>query len=341
MSEPEAQQDADRPGLRGWLRRHSLRLKVTSLVTALVLVYLSPAIFYSVYPGQAAVVWYRFAGGTDLDYIRQEGLRIKFPWDLSYLYNIRLQQAKKTYNVLTVDGARVEVGVAIRFRLFEEGLGALHKHVGPDYIETLILPEIGAQVRETISRYSPAELYSEQRRQIQSEILDRMTTGLLVDYRFGEEVERAIHVEDVLIHSIVLPPKVKEAIADKLTQQQRMLEYDYRLEKEEKERERKRIEAEGIRAFQDIVAEGISDRYLKWKGIDATLELARSANAKIVIIGAGDDGLPVILGPLDASSAPLGSSFGSPVAPPPATIGPSSAAPPASSAPPTDLPPRQ
>ena len=91
------------------------------------------------------------------------------------------------------------------------------------------------------------------------------------------------------------------ALEAQLAQQQQMLEYDFRLLKEEKEKQRKRIEAEGIRMFQDIVAEGISDRYLKWKGIDATLALAESNNAKIVIIGAGEDGLPIILGPLESS----------------------------------------
>lgn len=110
-----------------------------------------------------------------------------------------------------------------------------------------------------------------------------------------------IYVEDVLIRHIELPPALVAAIQGKLVTEQEMLEYDFRILAETKEKERKRLEAEGIRAFQDIVTEGISDRYLKWKGIDATLELAKSPNSKVVIIGSAGDGLPIILGPLETA----------------------------------------
>jgi regulator of protease activity HflC (stomatin/prohibitin superfamily) len=81
-----------------------------------------------------------------------------------------------------------------------------------------------------------------------------------------------------------------------LQQEQESLEYEFRIEKEQKEAERKRIEAEGIRDFQEIVSSGISDELLRWKGIEATSQLAESENAKVVVIGSGDDGLPLILG---------------------------------------------
>lgn len=323
---------------RRWLRRNSLQLRMGALIFLLALTYLSPDMFYSVYPGQAAVLWYRFAGGTDVDYVRSEGLRIKFPWDRVYIYNIRLQERTQVFNALASDGLPIDVEISVRFRLIREGLGALHKHVGPDYVEVLIFPEIAAHARERISQYRPEELYTERREEIQQELLEKTTNHLLVHYEYDSTAQRAIHLEDVLIRSIVLPPKVASAIEDKLAQEQRMLEYDYRLQKEAKERDRKEIEAQGIRRFQDIVAEGISDKYLKWKGIDATLELARSPNAKIVVIGAGDDGLPIILGGLDAQPTPPLIS-GTAVEPPPATSGPSNAVPPASTAPPTEIPP--
>ncbi len=345
MSEREAPsagaEDADHgkpPGrFRRWLREHALRLKVTGLFTLLILVYLAPDILYSVYPGQAAVVWYRFYGGTDVDDVRSEGLRIKFPWDIAYVYDIRLREEGEVFNVLTADGLPVDVHVSVRFRLFKDGLGALHKHVGPDYVRILIFPEVGAQVRERISQYRPVDLWTIRREQIQAEILEQLRAALLVGYEFGADLERAIHVEDVLIRGIVLPVKVEEAIKDKLAQEQRMLEFDYRLQNEEKEARRKEIEAEGIRRFQDIVAEGISERYLKWKGIDATLELARSNNAKIVVIGASEDGLPIILGGIDSLPTGLGAAGGGA---PPAAAGPQGAAAPAGTAPPTEPPPQ-
>lgn len=114
-----------------------------------------------------------------------------------------------------------------------------------------------------------------------------------------------IFLEDVLIKSIHLPQTVRLAIEAKVEHKHRMLQYEYILQREQQESKRKAIEASGIRKFQDIIKDGISPRYLKWKGIDATLELARSNNAKIVIIGAGDEGMPLILGNMDSNSAAI------------------------------------
>ena len=105
-----------------------------------------------------------------------------------------------------------------------------------------------------------------------------------------------IQLNDVLIRNIRLPQTLEEAIERKLQQEQESLEYEFRLEKETKEAERKRIEAEGIRDFQEIVSEGISDELLRWKGIEATQKLAESPNSKVVVVGGGEDGLPIILG---------------------------------------------
>jgi prohibitin 1 len=99
----------------------------------------------------------------------------------------------------------------------------------------------------------------------------------------------------LLIRSVKLPPSIQKAIENKLTQEQESLEYEFRLQKELKEAERKRIEAEGVQEFQRIVNQSITDKLLKWKGIEATLELAKSPNSKVVVVG-GKDGLPIILG---------------------------------------------
>ncbi len=296
---PRAQPEGD----AAWRRA---RLKVVGLVALLIFVYLIPDIFYTVSSGETAVVWYLFAGGTDVEDVRGEGLRVKWPWDRAYVYDIRLRQETRTFPVLSNDGLPLEVESSIRFRLHREALGKLHKNVGPDYVERLVVPEFGAEMRKQIARYRPEDLYTEQRAAIQERVRSTLADALRLDYEVGRDEEVAIHVEDVLIRNILLPPKVAAAIEDKLAQEQRMLEYDYRLLKEEKERQRKQIEAQGIRLFQDIVAEGISERYLKWKGIDATLALAQSPNAKIVVIGAGEDGRPSILGGLDALPAATG-----------------------------------
>ena len=74
------------------------------------------------------------------------------------------------------------------------------------------------------------------------------------------------------------------------------MEYEFRLEKAQKEADRLRIEAAGIRDFEEIISKGLSDKLLKWKGIEATKEIAKSNNSKVVIVGGGEGGLPIILG---------------------------------------------
>ena len=140
--------------------------------------------------------------------------------------------------------------------------------------------------REVIAQYLPEEINTTKRELIQTQIEEQFEAKLAANF---------IQCNDVLIRKVKLPLKLEESIERKLQQEQESLEYEFRLVKESKEAERKRIEAEGIRAFQDIVTQSVTDDLLKWKGIEATTQLAESDNAKIVIIG-NEDGLPLILG---------------------------------------------
>ena len=115
-----------------------------------------------------------------------------------------------------------------------------------------------------------------------------------------------VELDEIFLRDVQLPESLQKSMVEKNQQLQMMLEYDYRIEREKKESERKRIEAEGIRQFQDIVKDGITDRYLMWKGVDATLQLAQSTNSKVIVIGAGKTGLPILLGNLDATMVPSG-----------------------------------
>ena len=170
----------------------------------------------------------------------------------------------------------------------------LHKLVGPNYPEILVYPEIGSHARELISSYTPEQLYSETRAFIQAQILERMVTQLGSSLINQSVRGKLVDVEDVLIRSVKLPPRIQSAIERKAEQYQAMLEYDFRIAREKKERERKQIEAEGVRDFQTIVAKSITNEYLRLRGIEATMSLATSPNSKVIIIG-GKDGLPIIL----------------------------------------------
>jgi regulator of protease activity HflC (stomatin/prohibitin superfamily) len=275
------------------------------------------------------VLWKRFRGGTQLDLrqLKEEGLRILLPWDKLFLYDLRLQTTTDTYNAISKDGVALGATINIRFRLKHDAIPQLHQTIGSDYLARLVRPEIGNRAREIIAEYTAEEVYSTKRQEIQKRI--RTHTEAMLgqsmlqrksdESEYGEHyripMDAILNLYDTLVLGLDLPPSVVAAINRKVEQYYLVQEYGFRVDREKKESERKRIEAEGIRAFQQIVSQGISDSYVRWRGIEATLQLAQSPNTKIVIIGSGKDGLPIILGNVDTPIAPIAPRTGA--APPP------------------------
>ncbi|MGJ5178599.1 SPFH domain-containing protein [Bradyrhizobium oligotrophicum] len=301
-----------------------------------------PHVAITVPTGQAGVLWKRIghfsfscfcmAGrGTVLDptELRNEGLHFVWPWDRLFLYDLRLQSATQTYGAISKDGVSIAATINVRFQLKHNALAQLHKFIGPDYMDLVVRPELGSRAREVIAQYSAEEVYSTAREAIKNTI--RSSGQAKVDAQLNrlvqpETIHRsqlpdhepltpalndAIDIVDVLVLDITLPEAVMSAINRKIEQFYVAQEYEYRVVREMRESERKRIEAAGIRDFQQIVSQGISDSYLRWRGIEATLQLAQSHNAKTVIIGSNKDGLPIILGNADAPlPAPIAASAG-------------------------------
>jgi regulator of protease activity HflC (stomatin/prohibitin superfamily) len=333
------------PQKRGWwrsIRRHVPRLSVLLMTFLLIAIVLWPFVVISVPTGQVGVLWYRLIGfdpycmclvrGTVLDpkEIREEGLHLIMPWNKLYLYDLRLESTTQTYNAISKDGVSMSVQVSIRYQLQHNSVAVLHKFIGPNYFATVISPEIGSQTRQVISHYSAEEVYTS-REQIQAEIRDSGQKALGASLNklvqpeameqpdpkhYNDFLQSAIQLLDTLVLSIELPPAIVAAINRQTEQYYLIQEYKFRVEREAQESKRKQIEANGIAAFQRTVSQGISDSYLRWRGIEATLALAQSPNAKIVIIGTNKDGLPIILGNVDT---PPGSGITPPAngAPPP------------------------
>lgn len=279
------------------------------LVLMFIIAALAPNIFITIPSGKAGVLWLRFFGGTSLGGpALDEGLHIIFPWDRIFIYDMRLQEHDQSYEVIGHDGLQFSVDISFRWRLNRNTLPYLHKDIGPNYLEALLIPEIGSVVRERVSRYETEDLFATRRAQIQREIRDAIVSpevynriGASLDSR---EIDSSVVLFDVLFRDIQLPERLRAAIERKLEQAQISQEYTFRIAREHLEAERKRIEAQGIQAFQQTVQTGISDNYLKWRGIEATLQLAASQNAKVVVIGNSPQGLPLILNTGD--NAPLG-----------------------------------
>lgn len=305
---PDAQ---PRGAVRTFIRRNLARLTLYTLVAIFAVVVLWPYMVVTVPSGQVGVLWKRF-GGTVLDpgELRNEGLRVVLPWDKLFFYDLRIQSVTQTFNAIASDGIGLTATVNIRFRLRRDMVAYLHQAIGPDYLG-LLGPEVASRMREVVSQYTAEQTYSSQRQKVEDEIKARVIAKL--GERFLEReaptpyrisMRETGELYDTLLQEIKLPPDVVAAINRKAEQLYVSQEYVYRIEREVRESERKKIEAQGISAFQQIVSQGISDSYLRWRGIEATLELAKSNNAKVVVIGSGREGLPIILGNVDGPAPP-------------------------------------
>lgn len=293
---PPTPESGPRPRIVAYLRRIWSASLVPLFIGLVLLVFLLPLIVYTVHPGHIGVKWKRFAGGIQLNETYAEGTHFILPWDYLYIYDSRLHSVERHYDVLAANGLAISMDVVYRFRVVPETLPFLHRYVGTDFPSTFVEPSVGARVRDVIGYYSPEDIYTSSRTTIQKQIIASvrhdMEHGYAPDGRTGLHW---IHLEDVLIKRISLPEGLKQAIVKKNTALHDMQAYEYLIRKEEQEAERKRIEAVGIRQFQEIVSNGMSDSYLRWRGIEATLQLAQSENAKVVVIGRSSDGLPLIL----------------------------------------------
>ncbi|HJZ23062.1 MAG TPA: prohibitin family protein [Candidatus Babeliales bacterium] len=238
-------------------------------------------------PGHAGIIFRQFGVGLDKGTVYYEGFEFILPWNEMIIYEVRQQQVMESMQALTSDQLTVGMDMTILYSPIADKIGFIHDKNGTTYEAKIIIPAVRAALRDVIARYIPEEINSTKRDIVVEEIRKKIEPVFAKNY---------LVLEDVLIRNIQLPAMLTEAINRKLKQEQEALEYEYKLKKEIKEAERKKIEAEGIETFQRIVSKSINENLLRWKGIEATLELSKSTNAKTVVVGGGKDGLPLILG---------------------------------------------
>ncbi|QDG75019.1 prohibitin family protein [Labrenzia sp. PHM005] len=271
--------------VRRWDRIAKSLVTLTILVIAAVLLLLWPRIFIPIRSGEAGVL-YRLFSGTEVSALYGEGLHIIYPWNRMHIYNTRLQIRENAYQLLTSDGLPVTVYVAIRYRADVRLLPTLHVNVGKNYAEKVVLPETEAVLRRAVGRYTAEEVYTSRRGFLETVIANSLVEG----------EERYVIIDAVLVRRVELPGVVRDAIENKMALQEQSKAYAYRIDIEIQEARRKKIEAEGIKDYQDTISKSLSPDLLRWQGIRATTDLATSENAKTVVIGSGEDGLPIILG---------------------------------------------
>ena len=216
-----------------------------------------------------------------------EGIHVINPLKTNNEMSIQTQTIKESANVPSSEGLMMNLDTSLIYKLNPEKSADVFQKIGANYESVVIEPMLRAAIREATASHSANALYTGEREMVGKQIYDQLTTQL---------GQRGLLVENVLLRDIQLPATLKASIESKQQAEQEALAMNFRLQKEKQEAERKRIEAGGIRGFQQIVAQGISPQLLEWKGIEATENLAKSVNSKVVVIGNSKNGLPLILG---------------------------------------------
>lgn len=238
--------------------------------------------------GEAGVLYKTFDGGVVTDQPPLgEGFHLVAPWNEVIIYEVRQQELFEKMKVLSSNGLEIQIDASAWFLPVYNDLGNLHQTLGRNYLERVIQPAIRSAARSVVGRYTPEQLYSSKRDAIQDEIY--VETKKILDKQF-------VQLNEILVRDVTLPNTIKDAIERKLKQEQESLEYEFRLVTAAKEAEKVIIEAKGKAESNRILSASLTDKILKDKGIDATIKLSESPNSKVIVIGSGDSGLPLILG---------------------------------------------
>jgi regulator of protease activity HflC (stomatin/prohibitin superfamily) len=238
--------------------------------------------------GEAGVLYKTFDGGVVTDEpALGEGFHIIAPWNKVHIYEVRQQELFEKMKVLSSNGLEIQIDASAWYQPDDSNLGNLHQTLGQNYLQRVIQPAIRSAARSVVGRYTPEQLYSSKRDIIQDEIYAE--TKKILDKQY-------VQLNEVLVRDVTLPNTIKDAIERKLKQEQESLEYEFRLVTAAKEAEKVIIEAKGKAESNRILSASLTDKILQDKGIDATIKLAESPNSKVIVIGSGDSGMPIILG---------------------------------------------
>lgn len=268
--------------------RKYLPFVIITIVAVVIIFSLSNSLFYTVQAGERGVVFEKFAG-LDKSNIINPGFHTKAPWNDIYIYDVTENKIEETLDVLDKNGLNISVDISVRFHPIYDSIGEIYETFQHDYIERLVVPEVRSTVRQVMGRYTAEEIYSTKRPEVENAIRKETESTLSAP---GNNIA----MRAMLIRSIKLPDQIRLAIENKLTQEQEALAYQFKLEKERSEAERKQIAAEGEARANQIVNSSLTDNLLRMRGIEATQQLAESPNTKVIVIGSGKDGMPLILG---------------------------------------------
>lgn len=187
--------------------------------------------------------------------------------------------------VLTADGLEVTIDLSVLYHIVPGNAPRLLQQTGIDYEDKIVRPVTRTRIRDNAVYYDAISLYSTKRDEFQQRIYKT------IERDFNA---RGLLLENLLIRNITLPASVKQSIEQKISAEQDAQKMQFVLQKEQQEAQRKRIEAQGIADYQTIISQSLTDKQLQYESIKAQLEIAKSSNAKIIIMGKPGN-TPVIL----------------------------------------------
>lgn len=264
------------------------KITIPAIILVIILIILLAKSSVTIGSGEAGVLYKTFDNGVVTDKPPLgEGFHLVAPWNDVIVYEVRQQELFEKMKVLSSNGLEIQIDGSAWYQPVYSDLGKLHQNLGENYLQRVIQPAIRSAARSVVGRYTPEQLYSSKRDAIQDEIF--IETKKILENQF-------IQLNEILIRDVTLPSTIKDAIERKLRQEQESLEYEFRLVTAAKEAEKVIIEAEGKAESNRILSASLTDKILQDKGIDATMKLAESPNSKVIVIGSGDSGLPIILG---------------------------------------------
>ncbi|MGZ0017221.1 prohibitin family protein [Yeosuana sp. AK3] len=264
------------------------KIGIPIIIVAIILIIVLAKSAITIGSGQAGVLYKTFDNGVVTDQPPLgEGFHVIAPWNKVFVYEVRQQELFEKMKVLSSNGLEIQIDGSAWYQPVFNDLGNLHQTLGQNYLQRVIQPAIRSAARSVVGRYTPEQLYSSKRDAIQDEIF--IETKKILEKQY-------VQLNEFLVRDVTLPNTIKDAIERKLRQEQESLEYEFRLVTAAKEAEKVIIEAQGKAESNRILSASLTDKILQDKGIDATMKLAESPNSKVIVIGSGDSGLPIILG---------------------------------------------
>jgi regulator of protease activity HflC (stomatin/prohibitin superfamily) len=286
--------DVDDTGPRRWYhrlagvgRRSVNKILVVVVLLTFALIFFWPQIFITIHSGHVGVLYLRFGGGTQTDRVFGEGMKIIAPWDKLFIYETRIQETKHEMDVLTQEGLKVKLLLSVRYHPQPDLVGLLHERIGPEYKDKVVIPEVESALRFAFGGVQMSQAVSSGRTMVQG----------VVHEGFESVEQKFVKIDDVILREVVLPDQIRQTIEQKMQQKELAESYVYRIAVAEQEAKRREIEAASLAAYNTVLRASLSAETLQWAGIEATKELAKSPNAKTIIVGSGPGGLPMILNP--------------------------------------------